>query len=84
MINIRPISDLRNRFSEIEDMVKEGEPVYLTKNGYGSLVVLSIEQYSELIDDTESKLYEADRLAASTKKRYTHEEVFKDIRDMIN
>lgn len=34
MITIRPVSDLRNKFTEIEDCVKSGEPVYLTKNGY--------------------------------------------------
>ena len=32
MINIRPVSDLRNKFTDIEELVKEGEPVYLTKN----------------------------------------------------
>jgi PHD/YefM family antitoxin component YafN of YafNO toxin-antitoxin module len=36
VIHIRPVSDLRNKFPEIEDLVvREGEPVYLTKNGYG-------------------------------------------------
>lgn len=33
MIQIRPVSDLRNKFPEIEMLVKEGQPVYLTKNG---------------------------------------------------
>lgn len=37
MIQIRPISDLKNKFTEIEDVVKEGESGYLTKNGYGSM-----------------------------------------------
>ena len=49
MIQIRPVSDLRNKFSEIESLVNAGEPVYLTKNGYGSMVVLSLEDYSSLI-----------------------------------
>ena len=31
MLNIRPVSDLRNKFSEIEETVKRGQPVYLTK-----------------------------------------------------
>ena len=54
MINIRPVSDLRNKFPEIEKIVMEtGEPVYLTKNGYGSMVVMSIEQYSALTDEVE-------------------------------
>lgn len=58
MINIRPISDLRNKYPEIEDLVlKENEAVYLTKNGYGSMVVLSLEKYSEILkvlDDEKS------------------------------
>ena len=50
MINIRPISDLRNKFTEIEKMVKKGEVVHLTKNGYGSMVVMSTERYSQLLE----------------------------------
>ena len=50
MINIRPVSDLRNKYPEIEDLVlKEDEAVYLTKNGYGSMVVMSIEKYAQIM-----------------------------------
>lgn len=35
-MNIRPISDLRNHYSEVELDVLESGPVFLTKNGYGS------------------------------------------------
>ncbi len=66
MIQILPVSDLRNKFPEIEDIVNDGQPVYLTKNGYGTMVVMSLEQYSALTDDTEIKLHEADLQAAST------------------
>lgn len=45
MIQIRPVSDLRNKFPEIEAIVNGGKPVYLTKNGYGAMVVLSLEEY---------------------------------------
>ena len=45
MIQIRPVSDLRNKYLEIETTVKGGEPVFLTKNGYGTMVVLSLEKY---------------------------------------
>ena len=44
MIQIRPVSDLRNKFPEIEAIVNGGKPVYLTKNGYGAMVVLSLEE----------------------------------------
>jgi prevent-host-death family protein len=76
MIQIRPVSDLRNKFPDIESIVKSGEPVFLTKNGYGSMVVLSLERYSELTDNIEIKLDEADSIAAESNVRYTHEEVF--------
>ena len=56
MINIRPVSDLRNKYPEIEKLVIEGsEPVFLTKNGYGSMVLISLEQYSALTDNVELK-----------------------------
>lgn len=84
MINIRPVSDLRNKFPEIENLVHEGEPVYLTKNGYGSMVVMSLEKYAELTDDVEIKLDEADRAAELDDTRYTHEEVFSKLRERIN
>ena len=63
IMEIRPISDLRNKFTEIEDVVKEGQPVYLTKNGYGSMVVLSLEEYSRLTEVIEVILDEADKMA---------------------
>lgn len=85
MIQIRPVSDLRNKFPEIEEIVvKEGQPVYLTKNGYGSMVVLSLEKYAELMDDIELKLDEADKEAALTDVRYKHDEVFSRVRSRIN
>ena len=77
MINIRPVSDLRNKYPEIEDLVlKEDEAVYLTKNGYGSMVVLSIEEYSRLTNALELSLDEADHLAESTSSRLSHNKVF--------
>ncbi len=84
MIQIRPVSDLRNKFPDIEKAVGEGEPVYLTKNGYGVMVVLSLEAYSELTDGVEPALDEADRNALESGKRYTHEEVFSNLRRRIN
>ena len=84
MIQIRRVSDLRNKFPEIEKAVGGGEPVYLTKNGYGSMVVLSLEAYSKLTDGVESALDEADQMATVDDKRYSHEEVFSGIRRRVN
>lgn len=92
MINIRPVSDLRNKYPEIENLVlKEDEAVYLTKNGYGTMVVMSIEKYSEMLDETEYTKYvenaldEADKESENPNaKYYNHEELFKEIRRNIN
>lgn len=49
MPNIRPISELRSNFAEISRVAHEtAEPIFLTKNGYGDLVVLSIEAFEAL------------------------------------
>ncbi len=84
MIEIRPVSDLRNKFTEIENIVKTGEPVYLTKNGYGSMVVMSIEAYSTLRESIEDALDMADKVAEEDSKRYTHEEMFAKLRGAVN
>ena len=85
MINIRPVSDLRNKFPEIEEtVIDSGAPVFLTKNGYGTMVLMSIEQYSELTDGIERKLDEADAAADQTTVRYSASEVFGRARSRIN
>ena len=84
MIQIRPVSDLRNKFPDIEKVVNQGEPVYLTKNGYGAMVVLSLEAYARLTEGEESILDEADKRAMADDTRYTHEEVFSGLRRRIN
>ena len=85
MLNIRPVSDLRNKYPEIENIVLNShEPVFLTKNGYGSMVVMSLEQYAELTDEVELKLDEADRAAALSDERYTASEVFVRVRKRIH
>ena len=84
MLNIRPVSDLRNKYPEIEKLVMGGEEVYLTKNGYGSMVVMSIEQYSKLKDALEIELDEADYQAENTTERLTHEEVFSKLRGRVD
>ncbi len=84
MIQIRPVSDLRNKFPEIERIVNEGQPVYLTKNGYGAMVVLSLEEYASLVDNVEIKLDEADKIAETTEERLGHDDVFRNARSVIH
>lgn len=83
---IRPVSDLRNNFAEISKTVHEtAKPVFLTKNGFGDMVVLSMEAYQNLQFDSEIyfKLQEAEREASATKQRYSSKEVLKAMRDAI-
>lgn len=85
MIQIKPISDLRNKFTDIEKIVNEGEPVYLTKNGYGSMVVMSIETYSKLTEKTANHyLMEADIAASLNDTRMAPDEVLSGISRRID
>ena len=84
MLDIRPVSGLRNKYPEIEEAVlKSGEPVILTKNGYGSMVLMSLEKYAELTDELEIKLDEADYAAELNDMRDSAEAVFARVRSRI-
>lgn len=62
MPRIIPIKDLRNT-NEISQMCKESaEPIYITKNGYGDMVIMSMEMYEQymFLADVYSKLAAAE------------------------
>ena len=100
MINIRPVSDLRNKYPEIEDLVlRENEEVYLTKKGYGSMVVMSLEKYSKLmkdlnseemlesrfgVEDIEKELEKAEEENEYNSRYYTNEEMKQMARRIID
>lgn len=87
MKNIRPVSDLRNNFAEISKIVHENnEPVFLTKNGYGDMVVLSMEAYENLQFESEvyAKLLEAEREAEHSDKTYSTKEVLQALREITD
>lgn len=53
MPQIRPITDLRNT-NEISDLCHaKKEPIFITKNGYGDLVIMSVETYEAMLDENE-------------------------------
>ena len=83
MPKIRPVSDLRNHFADISKTVHESsEPVFLTKNGHGDMVVMSMETYERFQFDSEVyfKLKEAELEAKITGKRFSHDEVFSGLK----
>ena len=83
MSQIRPVSDLRNNFAEISRTVHETEePVILTKNGHGDMVVMSYVMYENIQHETfvSRELRAAELEAETTSLRYSHEEVMSGIR----
>ena len=79
---IRPVSDLRNHFADISKAVHEtGEPLFLTKNGYGEMVVLSMEAFEKLYFECEIyfKLQEAEL----TDKRFSSKDILNDMKAVI-
>ena len=82
MINIRPVSELKNKFPKIEEKINiTNSPIFITKNEYEDM---SIEQYSSLTDSVEKSLDIADKYAEECKVRYSKDEVFKRVRKRIN
>ena len=75
---IRPISDLRNRSTEISDLChSEDQPVFITKKGKGDLVVMSQAHYDRLqsLIEIYQKLGEAEALDAAGEQGITHREI---------
>ncbi|MFZ3101149.1 MAG: type II toxin-antitoxin system Phd/YefM family antitoxin [Desulfitobacteriaceae bacterium] len=86
MPQIRPISDLRNNFTEISRIVHEaGEPVFLTKNGYGDMVVMSVEQFEAFRQERriDVALQEAQKEALENPIRYDFDEVSSNLRKKL-
>jgi PHD/YefM family antitoxin component YafN of YafNO toxin-antitoxin module len=83
MMQIRPITDLRNT-NEISELChKNNEPIYITKNGYGDLVVMSIETYEKQFAMLEvyKKLSEAEQELSQGAALLDGDKVFKRLRD---
>ena len=86
MTLIRPISDLRNRANEISEICHNADqPIFITKNGQGDLVVMSQAHYERLHDLLElyQKLGEAEALSAAGQKGITHREMMNRLRQKI-
>lgn len=84
---IRPVSDLRNNFADISRTVHEtSQPVFLTKNGFGDMVVLSMEAYENLQFESEVyfKLQAAEREAELTNERFSPKDVLSSIKGALN
>ncbi len=79
MPNIRPLNDLRNKTTEISALAhSQMEPVYITKNGYADLVVMSVEAYEQQLARLEvyDKLAKSQNEAQSNERLLPLDEVF--------
>jgi len=84
---IKPISDLRNKSNEISELAhNSNEPIFITKNGEGDLVVMSMSHYSklQLKLDLLGKLSVAQNQKASGDNGRTLKQVMANIRVAIN
>ena len=79
MPQIRPMTDLRNT-NEISELCHaKNEPIFITKNGYGELVVMSIEAYDKLIGNNE-----IDAAISAAEKEYAEDGVLMDAREALS
>jgi prevent-host-death family protein len=79
---IKPITDLRNTNEISEICHKNQEPIFITKNGYGDLVVMSIDTYERKMAQVElyKKLAEAEAQINQRIPLLDGEEVFRKLR----
>lgn len=87
MPNIRPISDLRNNANDISEFCHNSkEPVFITKNGVGDLVVMSVQVYErqQALLNLYSSLSEAEAQIAVGDKGEDFFEVARKLRNSIN
>ena len=84
---IKTISDLRNKSNTISDIVHNtNEPVFITRNGEGDMVVMSMAQYSQL----QLKIKLTDMISAAQADYVKGDrgrnlnDVFSDLRSMLN
>ena len=83
---IRPISELKNT-SGISSLCHDvQEPVFITKNGYSDLVIMSIDTYERNLAllDILSKLDEAEKQLAAGLPTKNHKSVVKSLRGRVN
>ena len=84
---IRPLTDLRNKFTELSNIVHaKQEPIFLTKNGTGDMVVMSIEYYDKqmALNEIRTKLAEAEAEIANGVELIPHKEAMQNLRERIN
>jgi len=88
-MEIRPSSELRNNYTHISNLAKKtNNPVFLTKNGHGDMVLMSIELFKDISQQNE--MHEmlrksVDEYEMTPKENLVDSDtVFKNMKDIIN
>jgi len=87
MTIIKPISDLRNNFNKISEICHhDGEPVYITKNGQGDMVVMSLATYEKQQNQLElyKKLLVAEKQSNYSTERKSHKDLMTQLKEKVN
>lgn len=79
MPQIRPIADLRNTTEISNACHAKREPMFITKNGYGDLVVMSIETYEEMLETAA-----VDAAIAEAEAEFAHDGKLHDAREALS
>ena len=79
MPQIRPITDLRNTTEISNACHAKREPMFITKNGYGDLVVMSIETYEEMLETSA-----VDAAIAEAEAEFAHDSKLHDAREALS
>lgn len=79
MPQIRPITDLRKTTEISEICHAKREPIFITKNGYGDLVVMSVETYEEMIETARM-----DAVISEAEKEFAEEGTLLDARETLS
>ena len=78
MPQIRPITDLRNTTEISEICHTKNEPLFITKNGHGDLVVMSIETYEEMLETSQ-----VDKAISEAEREFAEDGVLIDAREAL-
>lgn len=79
MPQIRPITDLRNTTEISELCHAKRKPIFITKNGYGDLVIMSIEAYEEIVETAHT-----DAAISEAEKEYAADNALLDAREALS
>lgn len=84
---IKPVTDLRNNFTKLEAiMAEKDEPIYLTKNGEGTHVImdLSLYEHQKATMELHDMIAEAEIEKARTKNRISHKDMMNYLDELID